>query len=114
MSAEGLRSTLKKYRDQGRISSKLYQEVYGQAKGGKFKSEKAMLEHLHNAMAEADKATAVDAKEQAAKAKAAAKRARAQERRLEECGDAEASAADAGPVPDDGGDAGEWTTVTRR
>eukprot|EP00747_Dinoflagellata_sp_TGD_P078810 gnl/TRDRNA2_/TRDRNA2_160244_c1_seq1.p1 gnl/TRDRNA2_/TRDRNA2_160244_c1~~gnl/TRDRNA2_/TRDRNA2_160244_c1_seq1.p1 ORF type:complete len:296 (-),score=65.01 gnl/TRDRNA2_/TRDRNA2_160244_c1_seq1:413-1300(-) len=75
-SAEGLRSTLKKYRDQGRISSKLYSDFYGKAKGGMFKSEKLMLEHLHKAMAEANKEAAATAAADAKKQKAIARRER--------------------------------------
>eukprot|EP00931_Biecheleriopsis_adriatica_P082067 TRINITY_DN55453_c0_g1_i1.p1 TRINITY_DN55453_c0_g1~~TRINITY_DN55453_c0_g1_i1.p1 ORF type:complete len:146 (-),score=29.91 TRINITY_DN55453_c0_g1_i1:19-456(-) len=74
MSTEGLRAVLKKYRDQGRISSKLYSDFYGQAKGGCFKSEKAMLERLHKAMAEVQKTGAADPTAQARKQRGSLRR----------------------------------------
>eukprot|EP00929_Paragymnodinium_shiwhaense_P101426 TRINITY_DN64520_c0_g1_i1.p1 TRINITY_DN64520_c0_g1~~TRINITY_DN64520_c0_g1_i1.p1 ORF type:complete len:112 (+),score=29.22 TRINITY_DN64520_c0_g1_i1:95-430(+) len=111
MTLEGLRATLKKYRDSGRISSKLYQDFYGQAKGGTFKSEKAMLEQLHKSLAEEQKVNMAEAKTQAAKNKAAARR----QSELEARQAATASQDTGADIQEDDLSEGEgWQTGSRR
>eukprot|EP00411_Alexandrium_monilatum_P110276 CAMPEP_0175682342 /NCGR_PEP_ID=MMETSP0097-20121207/25765_1 /TAXON_ID=311494 /ORGANISM="Alexandrium monilatum, Strain CCMP3105" /LENGTH=126 /DNA_ID=CAMNT_0016989223 /DNA_START=48 /DNA_END=428 /DNA_ORIENTATION=+ len=93
VTAEGLRATLMKYRDSGRISTKLYQEFYGQAKGGKFKSEKAMPGHLHEAVGEERKSRAQAAAVQAQKQRALEKRQRQLQSRQQRAAEGQSSGA---------------------
>ncbi|KAF2858806.1 60S ribosomal protein L19, partial [Piedraia hortae CBS 480.64] len=75
-----LRRLLVKYRAAGKIDKHLYHELYHLSKGNTFKHKRALVEHIHKAKAEAQRARAIKEEMDAKRAKTKAARERRQER----------------------------------
>ncbi|GMM36096.1 ribosomal 60S subunit protein L19B [Saccharomycopsis crataegensis] len=75
-----LRSMLVKYRDAGKIDRHLYHSLYKAAKGNAFKHKRALVEHIIQAKAEAQREKALKEESEARRSRNKAARQRRQER----------------------------------
>ncbi|KAK5004246.1 60S ribosomal protein L19A [Elasticomyces elasticus] len=75
-----LRRLLVKYRDAQKIDKHLYHELYHLSKGNTFKHKRALVEHIHKAKAEKQRAQKLQDEMDAKRAKTKAARERRQER----------------------------------
>ncbi|KAL9082853.1 MAG: hypothetical protein Q9159_006143 [Coniocarpon cinnabarinum] len=78
-----LRRLLVKYRASGKIDKHLYHELYHLSKGNTFKHKRALVEHIHKAKAEKQRARIIQEEMDAKRAKNKAARERRQERLAE-------------------------------
>lgn len=75
-----LRRLLAKYRDAGKIDRHLYHSLYKSAKGNSFKHKRALVEHIIQAKAEAQREKALKEESEARRVRNKAARQRRQER----------------------------------
>ncbi len=75
-----LRRLLVKYRDAGKIDRHLYHSLYKAAKGNSFKHKRALVEHIIQAKAEAQREKALKEESEARRVRNKAARQRRQER----------------------------------
>lgn len=75
-----LRRLLAKYRDAGKIDKHLYHSLYKSAKGNAFKHKRALVEHIIQAKAEAQREKALEEEAEARRARNKAARQRRAER----------------------------------